>query len=489
MMYSIEKAENYITENISLINNKYRPLFHASAPVGWINDPNGLCWYNGFYHMFCQYHPYSTQWGPMHWGHWTSKDLLHWNWVGVALAPDQSYDSEGCFSGTALVENGKLIVFYTGVSRNEDNELVQQQCVAVSDDGYHFVKYSDNPVIRSEMLPKDSFVTDFRDPKIIRSTTGYKLIAANRTEAGGQLLLFKSDDLYHWTYSSTIIHELGYMIECPDFHVVDQHEFFISCIMKYPCTDNRFPTNNPTVFILGEFDSKDKQFNIDQIQPMDNGFDFYAPQGMDAPIGECIAVGWIPGFESLSPLHTLGHGWNGMMSLPRLLSCGNGMVKQRPYPSLDAFRNDKDERYVECKEATVITGEHDSSAEFMITLKADHVSDFRLSLFKHENERFIISYDNNKSCLVMDRSCGVYDMKTPERETNQVFMPISVADSINLHIIVDKCVVEVFVQDGEKVMSSLFCPAYDDYCYQMEVFGPCNVDFIRWNLMETKSYS
>ena len=127
-----------------------RPVFHFTAPYGWINDPNGFCYFKGMYHLFYQYNPHGCEWSKMYWGHAVSKDLTHWEDLPIALYPDQEYDTDevgGCFSGSAIVRGDRLYVFYTGTSRH-GNMLVQSQCMAYSDDGIKFEKYSGNPVVR-----------------------------------------------------------------------------------------------------------------------------------------------------------------------------------------------------------------------------------------------------------------------------------------------------------------------------------------------------
>ena len=142
---TLQNANEYVAQNAARANEQFRPLYHASAPVGWINDPNGFIHYQGQYHLYCQHHPYDTVWGPMHWGHWTSNDLLRWQWQGDVLAPDAPFDALGCFSGTALEQKGKLYLMYTGVSRAADGKSVQQQCIAESDGGFALRKCLKTP--------------------------------------------------------------------------------------------------------------------------------------------------------------------------------------------------------------------------------------------------------------------------------------------------------------------------------------------------------
>lgn len=161
---TVERANDYIQENREKVNPRYRPAFHVAPPVGWMNDPNGFIYYQGEYHLFYQYYPYNSQWGPMHWGHTKSKDLIHWEELPVALAPDEWYDKDGCFSGSAIEKDGRLYLMYTG-HVVENDVVTQTQCIAVSDDGITFEKLASNPVIGAELLGDEGSIHDCRDPK------------------------------------------------------------------------------------------------------------------------------------------------------------------------------------------------------------------------------------------------------------------------------------------------------------------------------------
>ncbi|MBQ4046545.1 MAG: glycoside hydrolase family 32 protein, partial [Lachnospiraceae bacterium] len=173
---ALRDVRRYEEEFEKRILPEERPAFHLSSRVGWMNDPNGFSWYRGEYHLFYQYHPYDSHWGPMHWGHAVSKDLLHWKYMPAVLAPDSIYDRDGCFSGGALVmKDGTHMLMYTGVS----NEFaadglpqgVQTQCVAFGD-GENYTKYTGNPVLAFEDLPEECSRYDFRDPRIWQEEDG-----------------------------------------------------------------------------------------------------------------------------------------------------------------------------------------------------------------------------------------------------------------------------------------------------------------------------
>ena len=151
----LERVRDFEREQAQKLSADERPLFHLTPLVGWMNDPNGFCWYKGQYHLFYQYHPFSRQWGPMHWGHAVSVDLLHWTYMPCALAPDTAADAGGCFSGCAVeMPDGKLMLCYTGVQpAGTFRRETQAQCVAFGD-GMNFEKSLMNPVIRHAHLPE-----------------------------------------------------------------------------------------------------------------------------------------------------------------------------------------------------------------------------------------------------------------------------------------------------------------------------------------------
>ena len=163
----------------------YKPVYHFSASDGWLNDPNGLVYFNGKYHMFYQYHPncHIGQPDRVQWGHAVSNDMIKWHDLPVALVPGEKYDKDGCWSGTAAVKDGKLYLLYTGFVRTKNGSR-QTQCLAWSDDGIHFEKYAKNPVIGSDKIPKYASVQDFRDPDIFLCNGKYYVVVGSHTNRG-----------------------------------------------------------------------------------------------------------------------------------------------------------------------------------------------------------------------------------------------------------------------------------------------------------------
>ena len=186
---ALQKARAFEAQYGPHIPAGERPAFHLTPTIGWMNDPNGFSLYKEEYHLFYQYHPYSNEWGPMHWGHIKSRDLIQWERLPAALAPDCGYDAAGCFSGGAVeMPDGRQMLMYTGVQRGRDADGfirdIQTQCIAIGD-GVDYDKCEMNPVLTGEDLPEGGSAVDFRDPKVWREADGtYYAVIGNRAADG-----------------------------------------------------------------------------------------------------------------------------------------------------------------------------------------------------------------------------------------------------------------------------------------------------------------
>ena len=285
--------------------------YHFEPKRGWMNDPNGLIFYKGEYHAFFQYNPHAAHWGPMHWGHAVSRDLIHWEEYPIALYPDEPYeDAGGCFSGSAVEKDGKMYLFYTSVSK----EYGQTQSVAISEDGVNFVKYKGNPIIRKNPLGHDNF----RDPKVTKIGDTYYMVVGSGDREWGQVLLFSSSDLLHWEYETVLFggKEYADCIECPDFfRLGDKYVLMFSKIKE------KFKA---TYFVVGDF-VENKLVNY-TIQNPERGYDFYAPQTFEAD-GRRIMIGWMYHWGKVA---RPGAAFAGALSIPRELSLENGRILNYP---------------------------------------------------------------------------------------------------------------------------------------------------------------
>lgn len=311
------------------INSTYKPLFHLAPPFGWLNDPNGFCYFQGAYHLFYQHNPYSSNWGRMHWGHATSKDLISWTHMPIALFPDTKYDSFlGCFSGSAIENNDKLFLIYTGVPF-----LKQHQMLAESSDGTNFCKHT-YPVIPIKDRPPLCGKFSFRDPKVFRKNNAFYTVIGASHKKGRQIVLYKSNDLFSWEYIGFLIadkEKTAGIFECPDLIFYKDNELLIYSVMYTKTNDMEYQNLHSSVYQIGNIDLLTGHFDAKtEPKELDCGCDFYAPQTVQTPDGRTICTAWMQMWLRSNPTHYLGHGWQGAMTLPRELTVKNGILYQKP---------------------------------------------------------------------------------------------------------------------------------------------------------------
>lgn len=298
---------------------------HFEPEKGWMNDPNGLCFFKGEYHAFFQHYPHAAKWGPMHWGHAVSGDLLHWREEPIALYPDMPYENGGgCFSGSALEKDGVLYLMYTSVSKEQG----QTQSMAVSEDGLRFTKLAENPVIAESPLDPEN--RDFRDPKLFAFGDEYRMVCGAGTEGLASVLLFRSKDLLRWEYMGPIFQsrDFGAVPECPDLFPLGD---------KWVLLFSRMDEPRSAQFIVGSFDGE--RFFPESFQQPEKGTDFYAPQTFTDQKGRRIMIGWLYSWDRETPESAVRAG---ALSLPRELSLRDGKVINAPVEEARALLKDND---------------------------------------------------------------------------------------------------------------------------------------------------
>ena len=455
----LERVREFEREQAQKLSADERPFFHLTALVGWMNDPNGFCWYKGQYHLFYQYHPFSRQWGPMHWGHAVSDDLLHWTYMPCALAPDTAADAGGCFSGSAVeMPDGQLMLCYTGVQpAGTFRRETQAQCVAFGD-GKDFEKSLLNPVIRHAHLPEGYSEFDFRDPKVWRSENGtYQMAVANRQEERqGAILLMESDDGLDWHFVGEIDashKEYGRMWECPDFFQLDGTQVLLVSPQEMHAREE-FHAGFGTVCILGDWNDKDCRFERKHIQPVDHGLNFYAPQTVLAPDGRRIMIGWMDNWETCKEAPRR-HPWYAQMSAPRELFIQNGRLCQRPVREIETLWRDtvRHDRVTVCEE-TSLPGVQGRIMDIALTLHAQNSACRRFTLHvAKDSEHYVqIRCDLARGELVFDRSHG--GSHRDIAHTRHVKAEVQ-EGKLTLRLLMDKESIELFINGGERVVTSL----------------------------------
>ncbi len=472
-----------------------RPDFHLSTRVGWMNDPNGFSFYNGKYHMFYQYHPYDSHWGPMHWGHAVSDDLLHWEYLPAALAPDEIYDRDGCFSGSAIVlPDGRHLLMYTGVQKekfkNGDSNAIQTQCLAVGD-GVDYEKVENNPVLDTKDLPDGCSRSDFRDPKMWRKKDGtYCCVVGNRPADGsGQILLFTSRDGFAWSFKKVLAenkNRFGRMWECPDFFELDGKGVLLISPQDMLPQGFEYHNGNGTLCLIGSYDEDTDTFIEEKDQSIDYGIDFYAPQTVLAPDGRRIMIGWMQNWDTCN-LHAPERAWLGQMSLPRELSVKNGKLCQKPLRELDALRSGRVEyRNVPVCGNISLEGIKGRKADMELSLrpkeKGDIYQKFAVRFAQDENYQTSLSFRPHEGILKIDRKFSGSRRAIIHQRRCLVSAPNAKKGELKVRIILDRFSVEVFVNDGEQVMTAVF---YTDQTADGISFfadGTVSMDIVKYDL-------
>ena len=464
MSQALKDARRYEEARERAIAPEDRPAFHLSARVGWMNDPNGFSFYQGRYHLFYQYHPYDSHWGPMHWGHAVSKDLLRWEYLPAAMAPDMPYDREGCFSGSAIgLEDGRHLLMYTGVSEEMGPDgaphMVQTQNLAFGD-GIEYTKYAGNPVITAADLPEGGSRYDFRDPRLWREADGsYRAIIANDgADCGGQMLMYRSDDLAHWTLDHVVARNggrLGLMWECPDLFELDGTHVLLGSAQDMLPRGFEYHNGNGTFALLGEIDPETGRFEALSDQAIDYGIDFYAPQTLLTPDGRRVMIGWMQNWDTCN-LRTKPTPWFGQMSLPRELSVRGGRLCQAPIRELENLRGAP----VVYENVTLEDGEialdgiRGRMGDLEIEIQPGEALYNRFAVRFAQNDMYHtgVSFRPRESVLKVDRKFSGSRRAIIHQRRAKVDHQ---GGAIKLRLILDRYSVEVFVNDGEKVMSAV----------------------------------
>lgn len=319
---------------------------HYRPQKGWINDPNGLVFFKGYYHIFYQHAPncelpFKDE--EMHWGHARTKDFVNWEELPVALYPDKPYDRGGCWSGTAIVKDGILYLFYASVVRipGETKQWSQTVSMAYSEDGINFKKYEKNPIIDS--YPADG-CPDFRDPAVAFIDGSYYLVMAsgNPQARKARLLLYKSENLTDWAYNGIMAEwDNGRCAECPSF-VQSGDKCFLSASVLTEDDDHYFS------IMYGGF--KDGKFTAELSAEIDKGPDQYAGQMFKDDKGRCILISWLPGWSYAG----FAEKDIGCMSVPRRISVKDNKLVAYPVEEMQQYLKDSDSAVKRTKDGFVI---------------------------------------------------------------------------------------------------------------------------------------
>ncbi len=307
-----------------------RPAFHYRPEANWINDPNGLCQVDGWYHLFYQYNPYGSEWGDIHWGHARSLDLLHWQDMPIAMTPDAAKGELHCFSGSCCKnQQGRPHFFYTSIGSEADGRDcvhgAQQWMAEPADTDLTRLVQSDEFAVTDD-IHGGVHVRDWRDPCVFFWQGQYLMVLGGCLEGRGCVLLYTSPDMKHWTYRHVLAQSAvadGVPWECPNFFPLDgKFVLFYS-----PCAQ--------VMVQVGELD-EELHFHCLREEVLDPGErqGYYAPQAFRDEKGRTILFGWMPECDGKLSLQK---GWSGVMSLPRQLHVQGDRLVAEPVEEMDSL--------------------------------------------------------------------------------------------------------------------------------------------------------
>ncbi|MFC0186864.1 glycoside hydrolase family 32 protein [Fictibacillus aquaticus] len=471
----LAQAYAEIEKNRDIVeNDPYRMNYHIMPPTGLINDPNGFIEWNGKYHLFYQWQPFKTGHGTKFWGHVSSTDLVHWEHEPIALAPSEWYEQDGCYSGSAVEQDGKLFLLYTG-NVKEDDDRETYQCLAESSDGKTFKKHG--PVLH---LPKE-YTAHFRDPKVWKKNdTWYMIIGAQTKKLEGRAVLFQSQDLKNWTRlgdvtgtNTDLIGEFGYMWECPDLFELGGKEVMVVSPQGVAPDGMLYHNEHQCGYLVGDLDYEEVKYRHGAFVEMDRGFEFYAPQTLVDAKGRRIMIAWMGMPDQYEQKHpTIPFKWIHSLTLPRELKLVGNKVYQVPLEEMKMLRGDG----VSYAGAEMVNEEKqfDGVEGDVMELGLDDISGTfeRLEITLRGNARFI--YNKETKLATLERASFAHG----QTESRHCYL-----EELNsLRIFVDKSSIEIFINEGEEVFSARQFAYPENKGYSFASKGYVSFDLNKWNL-------
>ncbi|MCI9354511.1 MAG: glycoside hydrolase family 32 protein [Firmicutes bacterium] len=445
---------------------KWRAGYHLMPPVGWLNDPNGLCMYQGEYHIFFQYSPFDVEGGLKFWGHYKSKDMLHWQYLGVSLYSDQPYDVHGAYSGCAFIENGKMYLYYTGNIKLEGdfdyiNEGRQSNTILVeSDDGIHF---KEKKCILTQKDYSDGLTLHVRDPKVWKENNTYYMVLGARTkQQKGVVLLYISDDKVNWKFKNTLTTEqnFGYMWECPDLFELEGQKILSVSPQGLQMQGRNYQNIHQSGYFLMQGDYEN--YTLQNFKEWDRGFDFYAPQTFLDEKGRRILIGWagIPDEKGYTN-PTVKQNWQHMLTMPRELKYQNGKIYQMPVQEIKQLRQ----------------------YEIAIKNNMTIIPSFELEINNKSGESFSIEIDNDAIIKFDKEQCYFEVCFKGEMGAGRKSRSVDLKQCNKVNLFVDKSILEIYINEGEEVFCTRFYPQNDE----IVLYYHCDIEYCKmWHM---NSYS
>jgi len=423
--------------------------FHIEMPFGLINDPNGLSFYQGEYHIFYQWNPYSCEHKNKSWGYIKTTDFVHYTIPSLALEPGESFDKDGCYTGCGFVEDEQLQFVYTGNVKNNQNERESYQCLGSLQ--------SDGTIKKEGILiakQPSGYTAHFRDPYIFYRAGEQYMVLGIQTEAlKGRVVLYHKN-AETWEFSGEIktnLGDFGYMWECPNMLRFADVDVLIFSPQGLKAQETKWQNLYQTGYIAGDLNLSTLEFRHGDFVEVDMGFDFYAPQVFEAN-GRHLMLGWIGMPDRSEDYPTNEEGWMFALTMMRELTMKNGRLYQQPIHEMKKLRGDKTE--ISRRDFTNYTCELPRGSEILLDLVLGEAKQIKLE-FCFALEKITFSYDRQKELFCIDRN----EMKLGGKGIRK--FKLAAETNLRLHFFIDRTVIELFCQDGEKTATFMYFPEAD----------------------------
>lgn len=431
------------SEKETKIAQKWRLRFHLMPPIGWLNDPNGLCQVKEDYHFFFQYSPFDATGGLKFWGHYKSNNMIEWEYIDTALFPDQPYDCHGVYSGSVLVEDDTMHLFYTGnvkfqgdynyITEGRGSNTIYAQCK-------NGLLIEEKKCIMTNADYPADLTCHVRDPKVWKEKGKYYMVLGARTKEDiGQVLLYCSKDKVNWKLVNRLMakEKFGYMWECPDLFYLNNTTILSVSPQGVEEQGKKYQNiyQSGYYIVKGDFEA---QYELENFKEWDNGFDFYAPQTFEDKKGRRILVGWMgmPDCEDDYTNLTVELGWQHAFTMPRVLEYKEGKMIQSPIEELKEFR----------KKETVFHQFITCESCFELFISSICSADCQIEI---DNQVKII-YSKEKSDFTL-----CFEGKIGAGRTKR---SIDLKECRSIRLFSDMSCLEIFVNEGENVFTTRYYP-------------------------------
>lgn len=450
-----------------IAKSRWRTDYHIQTVTGLMNDPNGFSYFNGQWHLFYQWFPYGAVHGQKHWYHVVSDDLMHWKNIGLGIKPDTVYDNFGCYSGSAFVKKDYLYLVYTGNHNDENGQRVPYQMIAAMDKNNNISKLR-QPIIP----PHEEYTEHQRDPKIFYEDGYYYILLGAQDEGEtGHLLLYRSEQIaVGWQFYGELKVKgyedgFGYMAECPCIDKIGDKWLLLFSPQGYTSRGDEFNNKFQNVYMIGELNLKKRRFYPEgDMKELDRGFEFYAAQCANQMVfgNSAVLCGWFGVSDYYNPA-TDEENWAHLQTLPRILSIKDGKLIQKPAPSIDTLKGDV---IFEAANGKIVADRLFGRTPESCVIRIDNPNEqtVELNLFaKHGSNGFVVRYDRFTKYLTIDRG-ELKNQIMPEFGTQR---RVQLDHLESLDIYVDHSAIEIFVNEGEYVLSSRVFPEEEEHLIRM----------------------